>query len=784
MRAVHDSTRVTRVLRSGLWSLGLLVSALAVGGCAPPLVGSFEPKGKTPNEIAAHAAYSPEHRASLVRTILGCHAYPTGCHDGATLSDADAASIRAIVQRTSKMKSAPVFTDVPTHLPPMVLSDLLDAGLVKMPQLPSVTAGVPQRQPLDNDAWFKACNLRNGAYGGFGAAPEDFARYQVLLDHGWPVDELDLMFVMRVAPDTPAGLALVDRVYARLGNPSPNQDFTGAAIMRQHPESLLDDHNRRNLSAAGQWVRHWANPFLGAIRAGKRTIVTQLLARGTVKDAAIDQVAATGQPWALELVSRGGAQGKVTCISSQMLPNLDSLLRGGADPNARCPDGLLPLTAALRACDMRSAMTLLDKGARADLASVYWAVVAQAQQASVRKYPAPMTSQAVREHSGVMSNLVGWEYQNGTHCGATREIGGAPAILLTRMLAAGPPSLTSPTRVSFGYGDSIVHVAARANLAETVKQLVDAGAAMDSKNEREELPLDVAGPEAVAVLRGRGATGGDPVAIAENRRRRELAKREEEAQSEAARERRAERRAQEAADERATQAREQRERDDREARAQRAMPNTGVDMNASRQAALGPSQGGLKPAPSPGVAGRSAPSSPAQAAGPPPSTRTSPPARAPESARAAPPAPPARTAPAASPPPASPPRGGQADRDRELQARSEREARERADKQQREDQDRARASQQREREGEARHARCRQVEAQQKAAADRVRSCEAGCDSARAPDQKGCKSEATLGKMAACENRVRDAHASCSKACRTAPSPGTPDECVAKGTAR
>lgn len=293
MRAAHDSTRVTRVRWSGLWSLGLLVSALAVGACAPPLVGSFEPRGKTPNEIAAHAAHSPEHRAYLVRTILGCHADPGGCSNGTTLSDADAASIRVIVQRTSKMKSAPALRDVPTHLPPMVLSDLLDAGLVKMPQLPSVTAGAFQQQPLDNKAWFEACNLRNGAYEGLGAAPEDFARYQVLLDHGWPVDELDLMFVMRVVPDTPAGLALVDQVYARLGNPSPNQDFTGAAIMRQHPESLLDDHNRRNLSAAGQWVRHWGNPFLGAIGAGKRHIVTQLLARGTVKDVKIDQVAAT-----------------------------------------------------------------------------------------------------------------------------------------------------------------------------------------------------------------------------------------------------------------------------------------------------------------------------------------------------------------------------------------------------------------------------------------------------------------------------------------------------------
>ncbi len=95
---------------------------------------------------------------------------------------------------------------------------------------------------------------------------------------------------------------------------------------------------------------------------------------------------------------------------------------------------------------------------------------------------------------------------------------------------------------------------------------------------------------------------------------------------------------------------------------------------------------------------------------------------------------------------------------REQQERVEREHRAATEKQQRDEQARAREREQKEREGESRRARCRAVEADQKAAADRSRTCEASCDGARSTAQKACKAEPTIGKMAACDNRGRDEH--------------------------
>jgi len=262
----------------------------------------------------------------------------------------------------------------------------------------------------------------------------------------------------------------------------------------------------------------------------------------------------------MELVKKRGGSIKVGCISGEMMPNVAALLASGVDPNRACADGVLPLTAATAWCELRAAALLLESGARSDAAGVYWAVVAELYARGSRDFAA-----------------------GAYRCGERRADEMATATdLVGRMLATRPSDLGRD--LSLPHGDSLLHFAARHDLARSVERLVVAGAPLDRKNHEEQLPLDVAGPAAARVLLARGAPAGDPVAIAENRRQREFAAaREQEArrqQREAALAREAAEDAEEARAEREGRENDQREREAADAWARAQMPNTSPDPSS------------------------------------------------------------------------------------------------------------------------------------------------------------------------------------------------------------
>lgn len=455
-----------------------------------------------------------------------------------------------------------VYPEVPTDLELGALALLLEGGMVAFPRIDGPSLATRRRAPykvtksdpsIDRENFYSSVNAHLDM--------DRFAIFKLLVEHGWVVTADDVNFAACNAPDDAKSLAFVDSLAAATGG----------------------------------------SPVLAAMRCERRFVAEKTLARPGAQMPPFEAVAKLGKPWALALVSKGRKNATVSCISAQMIPNVAALLEGGADPNGRCADGVLPLTAALSVGSVAAARRLLDSGARGDLYSVYWAVVWQVNQASLRKYP--------RDEGAREAYVMGVADRKPPFGRSWVMDAVEVDAMLARVLSSGPIDLNAKD-VKFAYGDSVLHLAARADLPDAVKQLVEAGAATDRTNDRSERPLDVAGPSASAVLRARGATGGDPVAIAAGRGQREAAEREEQDARERARERRQQRHAAEAAEERATQARERRERDERDAQARRDMPNTGVDTDALRRWALGGSQVTPKPSGNPNGVGREASAAP------------------------------------------------------------------------------------------------------------------------------------------------------------------------------
>lgn len=608
MPSHRHEARASHLRRLPACLLGAALLA-AVGCVPPPQPSGFQPIGTTAAKAVAHAKHGPEHRKAVLAELTRCKEKPhPSCQP--VLNEETKAILHEVLAQTAEMKAPPALAPN-LHLPLDVFRELLEAGAVVMPATPSTRAGaspVEHAPPSmsyayrSKDKIYRTLTLMQHESPGEDLVNQRFEKYKLLVEHGWPLDELDLLFAAYIAPDTAEGIALVEDVYRRLGNVPASESFHALGLARR-PEKSYGEGKR--YWTMGGWIDVAKSPFLIAAVLGKRTLATKILESGMERPPQAAAVAATGKSWAIELVAQRGVSSKGSCISADMLPAIEVVLQKGADPNKRCGNGPLPVTAALAACNTKAAALLMDRGARGDIAAVYWAIIAESKRCYL----------GTKEH---------------------------PGDLLDRLLAPHSIDLDDAS-FRIEHQDSLVHVAARADLAGTVKVLLDAGARADRKNDLEQTPLDVAGPAAAAALTQRGAPKGDPAAIAavqrrlwaeeDARRRREREEEREERREEAQRQ----------AEERATQAREQRERDEREAQARRDMPNTGVDTDAFRRWALGGSQGTPRPSGSPSGVGRGA-SSPAPP--PPPSTRAS------NAGSAGGREPPARTGSSSSPPPA------------------------------------------------------------------------------------------------------------------------------------
>ncbi len=260
------------------------------------------------------------------------------------------------------------------------------------------------------------------------------------------------------------------------------------------------------------------SPLTTAIGLGRPRLVEQLLKGGAKPTAPTIQRLysvlagqSTPQPDKLELIEllkRHGADFRLSCLPPSALGYLEPLAAAGVDVNVACQDGSTPLLQAVSAGDLRAADLLLARGARADAEAVRRVLVMQV----LRARPDPRDWAVLLGSGGLPNQLLP---------ASQRLTPEDLRSLLERLLKQGKPSLNE-LRIDSGPRDTLLHLAARAELKSSCFALAKAGASVDAKNEYLEQPLDVASsPAMVEQLRALGARPGDATAIAALRRQRE-----------------------------------------------------------------------------------------------------------------------------------------------------------------------------------------------------------------------------------------------------------------------
>lgn len=739
-------------------ALALGVVAWTLAGCASmPADRFYWEAHRMPREkMVALAAKSPQHRAEALRRFLArideCKRTQR-CADPTDTPEENLARIELVLEKTRTMRGPPL-VDVKVAVKVLsadTLSRMFDAGAIVVPSDPR------QKAPFYKAIWEDRADAER--------------RYRVLMENGLPVDEIDPIFAAAIAEKT-EDTAFVGAVMQRAGRSDPMQvfDHVGYAARLKKRGGLSDDDY-------GNWIGLGRSPFDVAMRAGNTPLVVAWVKKGR-GPGSLDLLRTMGGDDAAkrrmaELLVANGTSPRVECIDGPVMGLAEYLLEKGNAPNGSCR----PLTTALAMGNLRAARALLDKGARPDEHAV---------------------AAALRQHRR-------W-HPNGT---VARSGAGAPGVappartsapttgeLLAAMLAGRAIDLVS-WRERDDRKDTLLHLAARADLADAVAMLVEAGASLETPNAHEELPLDAAGPRSATLLEAKGARRADPAKLVANRQQREadaqrLAALAAEDQRRMEEQERLARIARDRADqeaeeeereqlreERREEARRAREREAREAR-DRAQAPVGPDFNALREYAL---RGTTTPPP---------PRSFGSAPPPPPPSRSS--------GVAAPP-------PRSSPPPTTGGGAGSsgsgfslqtsnrkgpdpevaraAERGREQEARA-RAAAEQRDRDAKVREERARAEQaQRSRDADARRERCRRVEDQQREAASRRRDCEATCKRQTSESSAACKKEQTISRTMSCEREVRVADQACIAECSGKHAgPKTPDECRGTGTAR